>query len=149
MSVGKFVKLGALAAIACLTVTESALAQCGIASWYHSNRKGHGGSNGFTAAHRTFPFGTRVRVKHQRSGREVIVHINDRGPFIKGRIIDLSQPASKALGIGGVGQVCISVVTDKDELITAPATTATTKGWAPEVVPLPEKAPVQPPQKNG
>jgi rare lipoprotein A len=149
MSIGKTMMLCGVATLACVIVTESASAQCGMASWYHSNRKSHGGSDGFTAAHRTFPFGTRVRVKHQRSGREVIVHINDRGPFIRGRIIDLSQPASKALGIGGVGQVCISVVTDKDESPSAPATTATTRGWTPEVVPLPEKAPALPPQKNG
>lgn len=88
--------------------------QVGIASYY--GRGHHGGKTAsgerynryaFTAAHRTFAFGTRVRVTHQRSGRSVIVRINDRGPFTRGRIIDLSEAAAKELGIirAGIARV--------------------------------------------
>jgi rare lipoprotein A len=65
-----------------------------------------------TAAHRTLPFGTRVLVTHVATGRSVTVTINDRGPFIKGRIIDLSRGAASALGItsAGVARVSVSVI---------------------------------------
>jgi rare lipoprotein A len=55
--------------------------------------------NGLTAAHRTLPFGTRIRVTDAKTGRTVIVTINDRGPFGKGRVLDLSPAAAKALGM--------------------------------------------------
>jgi len=55
------------------------------------------------AAHRTLPFGTRVRVTNFRNGRSVIVRINDRGPFVKGRIIDLTRVAAEKLGFKGAG----------------------------------------------
>jgi rare lipoprotein A len=61
---------------------------------YYSGRGG-----GLTAAHRTLPFGTRLRVTDLASGRSVIVVINDRGPFGRGRILDLSMSAAKALGM--------------------------------------------------
>ena len=65
-----------------------------------------------TAAHRTLPLGTRVRVTHATSGRSVIVRINDRGPFKPGRVIDLSEAAAEALRMTAVGlaQVRIDVV---------------------------------------
>ena len=80
----------------------SAIAESGQASWY-------GGGGGYTAAHRTLPFGTRVRVTNNRNGRSVVVVINDRGPFVPGRIIDLSSAAAAAIGIkgSGVGSVTI------------------------------------------
>lgn len=56
-----------------------------------------------TAAHKTLPFGTKLRV--ERNGRSVVVRINDRGPFIKGRSLDLSQGAARAIGLTGVGKV--------------------------------------------
>jgi rare lipoprotein A len=62
-----------------------------------------------TAAHRTLPFGTRVRVTHQASGRSVDVHINDRGPFIAGRIIDLSKAAAQVIGMTGSGIARVSI----------------------------------------
>lgn len=71
----------------------------GLASWY----SGKGG--GLTAAHRTLPFGTRVRVTNAETGRSVVVRINDRGPFVRGRVIDLSRSAAKAVGLRGVGHV--------------------------------------------
>lgn len=64
----------------------------------------------FTAAHRTLPFGTLVQVTNTRNGRRVVVRINDRGPFISGRIIDLSAGAARALEISGVAPVTLSVV---------------------------------------
>ena len=63
-----------------------------------------------TAAHRTLPFGTRVRVTHSRNGRSVIVRINDRGPFTRGRSIDLSAGAAAAIGMGGSARVYLNVI---------------------------------------
>jgi rare lipoprotein A len=59
--------------------------------------------NAMTAAHKTLPFGTRVRVTHAGNGRSVIVRINDRGPYVKGRIIDLSKAAAGVIGMQGQG----------------------------------------------
>jgi rare lipoprotein A len=64
-----------------------------------------------TAAHRSFPFGTFVRVTNMHNGRTVIVRINDRGPFNKGRIIDLTPAAARQLGFSGVAPVTLDVVT--------------------------------------
>jgi rare lipoprotein A len=63
-----------------------------------------------TAAHRTLPFGTLVKVTNLRNGQWVVVRINDRGPFIGGRIIDLSPGAGRALGISGIAPVTVAVV---------------------------------------
>jgi rare lipoprotein A len=73
----------------------------GLASWYY----GRGG--GLTAAHRSYPFGTRVLVTNRNNGRAVVVRINDRGPFIAGRIIDLNSTAAAAIGVTGVSPVSI------------------------------------------
>ncbi len=93
----------------------------GTASFY-GNNPGEGGPltangerynpGGLTAAHRTLPFGTRVRVTSPRTGRSVVVRINDRGPFIGGRIIDLSTGAAKAIGLNktGIGTVRMDVL---------------------------------------
>jgi rare lipoprotein A len=64
-----------------------------------------------TAAHRTLPFGTMVRVTNLRNGRAVVVRINDRGPFNKGRIIDVSPAAAKLLQFSGLTLVTLDVVT--------------------------------------
>jgi rare lipoprotein A len=111
-------QLVAVAFTLMLTVPSStASAQCGLASWYRANGSPtasgevHRGDK-LTAAHRTLPFGTMVLVRHQKSGKEVTVRINDRGPFIRKRIIDLSQSARKALGMGGLAPVCITVMND-------------------------------------
>jgi rare lipoprotein A len=66
--------------------------------------------SGLTAAHRTLPFGTHVRVTNSRNGRSIIVRINDRGPFVKGRAIDLSNGAARAIGMGSTGNVRMEVV---------------------------------------
>ena len=62
----------------------------------------------FTAAHRSLPFGTRVRVTNKRNGRSVIVTINDRGPFVPGRVIDITPAAAQALGLSGLTQVTLN-----------------------------------------
>lgn len=91
-----------------------AFTQEGTASYYsHRSRNASGGwSNpgSLTAAHRHLPLGSRVMVTHLKSGKTVIVTINDRGPFRKGRIIDLSRQAAKKLGIKGVARVRIDAV---------------------------------------
>ena len=61
-----------------------------------------------TAAHRTLPFGTHVTVTSVRTGRSVVVRVNDRGPFVAGRVIDLSTGAGRALGMGGLERVRLS-----------------------------------------
>jgi rare lipoprotein A len=85
----------------------------GIASYYwQPQRVASGGwfnPNGLTAAHRTLPFGTRVRVTHLGNGRSVVVRINDRGPFVRGRIIDLSRAAAGAIGMQGQGLARVRV----------------------------------------
>ena len=75
----------------------------GIASWYGGRHTR--GSGRFTAAHRFYPMGTRVLVTSRDTGRSVVVQINDRGPFIRGRVIDLSRPAARVVGINGIGRV--------------------------------------------
>ena len=63
-----------------------------------------------TAAHRTLPFGTMVRVTNRRNGQVALVRINDRGPFVRGRVIDLSPAAGRALGLSGLVEVSLEVV---------------------------------------
>ena len=90
--------------------------QRGIASWYggyfHGRRSASGeiyNQNAMTAAHKTLPFGTRVRVTNLNNGRSAIVRINDRGPFIRGRIIDLSRAAAGSIGMLGSGIAPVKV----------------------------------------
>jgi rare lipoprotein A len=68
--------------------------------------------HGLTAAHKTLPFGTKVRVTNLRTGRSVVVRINDRGPFIRGRIIDLSLGAARVVGLqkSGVARVKVAIL---------------------------------------
>lgn len=85
----------------------------GIASYYWQGQRTASGARfnpgGMTAAHRTLPFGTRVLVTNRRNGRSVTVTINDRGPFIKGRIIDLSRGAASVIGMTGAGLAPVSI----------------------------------------
>ncbi len=94
--------------------SSSAFAECGIASHYSTGKNTANGERfrpqGVSAAHRTLPFGAKVAVVNRRTGRSIVVRINDRGPFVKGRIIDLSNGAAQALGGGGLTQVCLSVL---------------------------------------
>lgn len=93
----------------------------GQASWYGAQHQGKPTASGerfdqnaMTAAHRQLPFGTRVRVTHLASGRQVVVRINDRGPFSKGRLIDLSRRAAEQLGMlrQGVAPVRVEALAD-------------------------------------
>ncbi len=91
--------------------------QTGYASWYGPGFHGRKTANGerynmhaMTAAHRILPMNTWVRVRNLRNGREVVVRINDRGPFVKNRIIDLSYTAAKKLGIVGPGTARVEIV---------------------------------------
>jgi rare lipoprotein A len=97
----------------------SAQALAGAASWYgpgfHGRRTASGerfDQNALTAAHRSLPFGTRVRVTNQANGESVVVRINDRGPFHGNRVIDLSREAASEIGLlrAGVGRVTIEVI---------------------------------------
>ena len=94
---------------------QAAGVQRGAASWYgpgfHGRRTASGeafNANAMTAAHRSLPFGTRVRVVNERTGRSVVVRINDRGPYVRGRIIDLSHAAARAIGFSGTAKVAIT-----------------------------------------
>lgn len=79
-------------------------------SGYRTASGEHFNPNGFTAAHRTLPFGTRLAVINPANGRKVIVRINDRGPFVRGVSLDLARGAAFALGMRGTGPVRIAVV---------------------------------------
>ena len=83
----------------------------GIASVYSGGGTASGermNPGALTAAHPSLPFGTKVRVTNSHTGRSVVVRINDRGPFVKGRVIDLSPAAARAIGVGGIAQVSLS-----------------------------------------
>lgn len=91
----------------------------GMASWYgpgfHGNRTANGeiyNQNALTAAHRSLPFGTKVRVTHVKTGNSVVVRINDRGPFVGGRVIDLSAAAARTVGVmqSGVAPVRLEIL---------------------------------------
>jgi rare lipoprotein A len=100
---------------------EPPLAQIGVAShygiWHHGRRTASGerfDERKLTAAHPTLPLGTQIRVTNIENGRAVKVRINDRGPYVKGRILDLSTRAAKELGIGkkGLAEVRIEILYD-------------------------------------
>ena len=105
---------GTIAAAATLLPWATATAQSGVASHYSDlsvTASGRSYSSGaMVAAHRTLAFGTKVRVKNPRNGRSVVVTIVDRGPFVKGRIIDLSKGAANALGFSGLQHVHVAVL---------------------------------------
>jgi rare lipoprotein A len=103
--------LGAIPAAA----EETQPVQTGAASWYgpgfHGKRTANGetfNTNALTAAHKTLPFGTELRVTNERTGKSAVVRINDRGPYAHGRVIDLSKAAAEAVGISGVGKVTLA-----------------------------------------
>ncbi|PBB22852.1 septal ring lytic transglycosylase RlpA family lipoprotein [Mesorhizobium sp. WSM4312] len=93
------------------TSATAAAGQCGRASWYALHSRTASGErmnpSALTAAHRTLPFGTKLRVTNQNNGRSVIVRINDRGPFIRGRVLDLSKGAAGQLGFIGSGHTAV------------------------------------------
>ena len=97
------------------SAADSKSDECGLASVYStdSERTASGEDTqpeDFTAAHRSLPFGTLVRVVNQDNGRSAVVRITDRGPFTSGRIIDLSKIAACELRISGLTQVCLNII---------------------------------------
>lgn len=111
MNRAKFLARGvAAAAILLIATLAPAHAETGIASFYGRELAGNRTASGerfsptdFTAAHRKLPFGTMLRVTNLANGRSVIVRVNDRGPHVRGRIVDVSFSAAKALGMVGRG----------------------------------------------
>ena len=110
--------LGVLSACAVLPVGWTGR-QAGLASWYGPGLHGRRTASGtvrtgaaLTAAHRSLPFGTLLRVTNLRNGRTVVVVVDDRGPFVRGRVIDLSRAAARRLGMvrDGVVPVRLEVV---------------------------------------
>jgi rare lipoprotein A len=100
------------------------MTQVGVASWYGIDEHNNHAANGerfskyaYTAAHKSLPMGTVVRVTNMENGRDVIVKINDRGPFVRGRIIDLSYTAAQSIGMVEKGTVQVKV-----EVISTPST---------------------------
>jgi rare lipoprotein A len=115
--------------------------ESGLASWYgppYHNRRGSNGEvynmNAMTAAHRTFPLGSIVRVTNVKTGDSALVRITDRGPFIPGRIVDLSLAAARKLDVWkpGVAQV-------KVELMQSGATPGSTGKWAVQIGGMPDE----------
>jgi rare lipoprotein A len=107
--------LTAAALVASLNILPGAAAnaQSGIASVY-STESGSRTASGvrlnpgaLTAAHRSLPFGSKVRVTNRNNGRSVVVTVNDRGPFVHGRIIDITPAGARALGFSGLAQVTV------------------------------------------
>jgi rare lipoprotein A len=96
--------------------TETQVASSGLASFYREGTQTASGerfdAHELTAAHRTLPFGTRLRVTNVATGRSVTVRVNDRGPFVPGRVVDVSYSAAETLGMvgGGIAKVKLDVV---------------------------------------
>ncbi|WP_363278105.1 septal ring lytic transglycosylase RlpA family protein [Devosia sp.] len=124
---GRALLVTVLALVALMVVfgrCQASAAECGLASWYgpgfHGKRTASGerfDENAMTAAHKTLPHGTIVEVTDQRTGKSIKVTINDRGPFKRGRIIDLSKAAGAAFGLPtarGVTKVCIKILKPPD-----------------------------------
>jgi rare lipoprotein A len=114
---------------------QPAFVETGLASWYgppYHNRKASNGEiynmNALTAAHRTLPSGSVVRVTNVKTGHSVVVRITDRGPFIPGRIIDLSLAAAKAVDVWSPGLATVRV-----ELLKTPAPLSQGGRWAVQI----------------
>lgn len=105
---------GAAIALVLTAGAAEAAQNCGKASWYALYSRTASGERmnpeAMTAAHRTLPLGTRVKVTNTRNGKSVVVRINDRGPFIKGGVLDLSKGAARQLGFikSGHAPVCFA-----------------------------------------
>ncbi len=100
-----------------LSGTGALHTETGLASYYSDNMNGHATASGEsyssskkTAAHKKLPFGTLVKVTNTANNKSVIVRINDRGPFVAGRIIDLSKAAANAIGMVGMGIVKVTII---------------------------------------
>jgi rare lipoprotein A len=113
-SVFAFFVVGATALAA--SSPKKSTGNSGLASVYSLRSHGRTASGerlvftNLTGAHRTLPFGTRVRITNRRNGHSVVVRINDRGPFIRGRVIDVTPAAARALGFSGLAPVMLTVL---------------------------------------
>lgn len=109
----KILTVGLLGATVLFPVSAAMAEQVGHASWYALTSKTASGErmnpNALTAAHRSLPFGTKVLVENLSNGRSVVVRINDRGPFVGGRIIDLSKAAAAQIGMINSGTAKVRV----------------------------------------
>lgn len=110
-------KFKSFVAVVLFLFGTSVNAKTGIASWYGPGFQGKKTASGeifnthaLTAAHKTLKFGTKVKVTNLHNGKYVFVTINDKGPFIKGRVIDLSHAAKNAIGMGGTAKVSLEVI---------------------------------------
>ena len=98
------------------TAATAGAGLAGSASYYgkafHGRRTANGehfNMNSMTAAHKTLPFGTKVKVTNRSNGKSVVVRINDRGPYVRGRVIDLSRAAAARIGMLGSGTARVSI----------------------------------------
>ncbi|GAB4231510.1 MAG: hypothetical protein Kow0032_13780 [Methyloligellaceae bacterium] len=109
--------LAALQFLPAMVDPRMALAETevGIASWYEKGARTANGEpfdpDGLTAAHPTLPFGSVVRVENLRNGRSVVLRINDRGPFVQGRVIDVSRGGARQLGLMASGTAPVRITT--------------------------------------
>jgi rare lipoprotein A len=109
-------KLITSAILAVILFAAPAHASVGWASYYKSGHRTANGERflpmGFTCAHRQLPFGTKLKVTNLRNGKSVECRVNDRGPFVRGRILDLSLGAARVIGLtaSGVGKISFSVI---------------------------------------
>ena len=137
-----------IAVIHCDFAQAVAPEQSGVASVYSSGRRTASGErlnpNALTAAHRKLPFGTRVLVTNKKNGRSVEVTINDRGPFVRGRIIDLTPAGARALGFSGLTKVAVIPQPRKVEGRKAEANVLSMGAIAANLLPSPAFARFQP-----
>ena len=113
-----YTELGVSIFIATVSITSPLMAatETGIASVYSGEKTANGEyahASALTAAHKSLPFGTMVRVTNIESGSSVVVRINDRGPFVRGRIIDLTPAGARAIGSNGLTRVTLTVLPGK------------------------------------
>ena len=123
----KIISVGLLAAATFLSASVAQAAQVGHASWYALHSRTASGEqmnpSALTAAHRSLPFGSKVLVENLSNGRSVVVRINDRGPFVGGRIIDVSKGAASVLGMVGAGTAQVRVTPHGGGALAAAAKT--------------------------
>ena len=112
MARARGVSLVSASLVGVATTADARSLQSGVASVYSGGRTAngeHARASGMTAAHKSLPFGTMVQVTNRRSGRSVVVRINDRGPYVRGRVIDLTPAAARSIGLSGLAPVTLSV----------------------------------------
>src|SRR6202020_1584063 len=121
--------------------TKPIFTETGLASWYgppYHNRRGSNGQiydmNAMTAAHRTLPLGSIVRVTNVRTGHSALVRITDRGPFVEGRILDLSLAGAKALDVYGPGTAKVRL-----EVLQSPVPLEVGGRWAVQIGAIPHE----------